>query len=49
VGPERKRVRDWVAAVGRTAPAFDGITGAIRFDQWGDAIDKPVTIGEVRP
>lgn len=49
VGPNRRRVRDWIATVGRTTPAFDGVTGEIRFDEWGDPIDKPVVIGQVRP
>ena len=49
VGPDRHRIREWIASVGRTTPAFDGVTGEIRFDEWGDPIDKPVRIGQVRP
>ena len=46
-GGDRREVRDWIAAVGRTAPAYDGVTGPIRFSAWGDAVDKPVLIGSV--
>jgi branched-chain amino acid transport system substrate-binding protein len=49
VGPDRRKVRDWISAVGRTAPSYDGITGEIRFDEWGDAVNKPVVIDQVRP
>lgn len=49
VGNDRRAVRDWVAAIGRSAPAYDGVTGQIRFDDHGDAIGKAVLIGEVKP
>ncbi len=46
VGPDRARVRDWVAR----APALDGVSGTIRFNGGsGDPVEKPVAIGEVRP
>jgi len=48
-GPDRVRVRDWVASVGRGRPAHAGITGDIRFDERGDAVGKPVFITEVKP
>ncbi|HEX9107278.1 MAG TPA: branched-chain amino acid ABC transporter substrate-binding protein [Longimicrobiales bacterium] len=48
-GPDRARVRDWVASVGRGRPAHAGITGDIRFDERGDAVGKPVFITEVKP
>lgn len=49
VGPDRTRVRDWVAGVGRGRAPYHGITGAIRFDEKGDAVGKPVFITEVKP
>ena len=49
VGPDRRRVRDWVAGIGRARPAFPGVTGAIRFDAEGNAVQTPVLVGEVRP
>ncbi|HET7456830.1 MAG TPA: branched-chain amino acid ABC transporter substrate-binding protein [Gemmatimonadaceae bacterium] len=48
-GPERARIRDWLAAVGRGAPAYAGATGEIRFDEFGGAVGKQVIVGEVRP
>ncbi|HYD53017.1 MAG TPA: branched-chain amino acid ABC transporter substrate-binding protein [Gemmatimonadaceae bacterium] len=44
VGPDRRRVRDWIAAVGRSKPAYVGVTGRIAFDEHGDPIDKPVLV-----
>jgi ABC-type branched-subunit amino acid transport system substrate-binding protein len=49
VGRDRHRIRDWVANVGRGAPAHQGITGPIRFDEHGDALAKPVLIGSIAP
>jgi len=48
VGPDRARLRDWLAGVGTTTPAFDGVTGRIAFDTNGDVPDKDVVIGVVR-
>ena len=45
VGDDRAKVRDWVAQVGRGAPAHAGVTGVIRFDENGDAINKVVLVG----
>jgi branched-chain amino acid transport system substrate-binding protein len=45
VGGDRRRIRDWVAEVGRGAPAHSGVTGLIRFDEHGDAINKVVIVG----
>jgi branched-chain amino acid transport system substrate-binding protein len=46
VGPDRTRVRDWVAQ----APPLEGVTGTIRFATGsGDAVDKQVAIGQVGP
>ncbi|HKN64720.1 MAG TPA: hypothetical protein VJW73_00490, partial [Gemmatimonadaceae bacterium] len=49
VGSDRRRVRDWIASVGVSAPAMRGITGDIRFDENGDAVGKPVLIGRIEP
>ena len=49
VGPDRRKVRDWIASVGGTTPAVRGVTGDIRFDERGDAIGKPVVIGRIEP
>jgi len=48
-GPDRQRVRDWVASVGTATPAMHGVTGDIRFDSRGDAVGKPVLIGRIEP
>jgi branched-chain amino acid transport system substrate-binding protein len=45
VGGDRRKVRDWIADVGRGTPAHAGATGVIRFDENGDAINKIVIIG----
>ena len=47
-GPDRRRVRDWIAGVGRDRPAFSGATGEIRFDRGGDPVDKPMVVEEAR-
>ena len=47
-GTDRKAVRDYVASIGTDAPAFEGVTGTIRFDRNGDAVGKDVLIGVVR-
>jgi branched-chain amino acid transport system substrate-binding protein len=49
VGSDRRRVRDWIASVGVSAPAMRGITGDIRFDENGDAVGKSVLIGRIEP
>jgi branched-chain amino acid transport system substrate-binding protein len=45
VGGDRRKIRDWVAQVGRGAPPHAGVTGMIRFDENGDAINKVVIVG----
>ncbi|MDQ3997336.1 MAG: branched-chain amino acid ABC transporter substrate-binding protein [Gemmatimonadota bacterium] len=45
VGGDRRKIRDWIARVGRGAAAHAGVTGVIRFDENGDAINKVVLIG----
>jgi branched-chain amino acid transport system substrate-binding protein len=47
-GVDRGRVRDYLATVGTSTPAFEGVTGRIAFDQNGDVPDKDVVIGVVR-
>jgi branched-chain amino acid transport system substrate-binding protein len=46
-GDDRSRVRDLIAAVGTTAPAYHGVTGEIAFDGNGDVPRQRVVIGEV--
>lgn len=47
-GTNRKAIRDAVAAVGRTTPAFEGVTGKIAFDENGDVPEQRVIIGIVQ-
>ncbi|HEX9107277.1 MAG TPA: ABC transporter substrate-binding protein, partial [Longimicrobiales bacterium] len=47
VGPDRHKVRDWIAQVGRSNPPLPGITGPIRFNENRTAQGKRVWIGEV--
>jgi branched-chain amino acid transport system substrate-binding protein len=47
-GPDRQRIRDYLAGVGTTHPGFDGVTGRIAFDEQGDVPDKTIAIGVVR-
>lgn len=44
VGPNRARIREWVASVGHGAPDYQGATGDIRFDEWRDPVDKPAVV-----
>jgi branched-chain amino acid transport system substrate-binding protein len=48
VGTHRERLRDYLAGVGTTQPAFDGVTGRIVFDEHGDVPAKPIVVGVVR-
>jgi ABC-type branched-subunit amino acid transport system substrate-binding protein len=48
VGTDRRTVRDRVARTGTRAPAFEGVTGTIAFDDHGDVPAKSVVIGTVR-
>lgn len=47
-GTRRAAIRDALAAVGTSRPAYDGVTGRIAFDRRGDVSDKTVVIGVVR-
>lgn len=49
VGPDREKIRNWIAAVGSSVPVLRGVTGDIRFDDAGDALGKPVLIGRIEP
>lgn len=46
-GTDPVRLRDAVAAIGRTAAAFSGVTGEIAFDENGDVPRQRVIIGRV--
>ena len=46
-GPDRRRVRDALAEVGRTAPPYEGVVGTIAFDRNGDVPQLAVQIGVV--
>ena len=47
VGPDRKKIRDYIAEVGGRRPALKGATGPIAFDAKHDVINKPVVIATV--
>jgi branched-chain amino acid transport system substrate-binding protein len=47
-GTNRRAIRDGLAAVGTSAPAFEGVTGTIAFDLNGDVPRQPVIVGVVR-
>jgi ABC-type branched-subunit amino acid transport system substrate-binding protein len=47
VGPTRPRIRDRIADIGRGAPPFEGVTGEIAFDEYGDVPRQRVVIGIV--
>lgn len=47
-GTDRLKIRDAVAAVGNSRPAYEGVTGLIAFDERGDVRDKSVLIGVIR-
>ncbi len=47
VGPDRAKIRDYLAGIGSKRPAVVGVTGPIAFDAKHDAIDKRVIIARV--
>jgi len=47
-GPDRRRIRDVLAAVGQSAPPYEGVVGTIAFDRNGDVPQLAVQIGVVR-
>lgn len=49
VGADRRRVRAHLATLGaRGSAGHRGLTGVVRFDEWGDAVGKPVLVARVR-
>jgi branched-chain amino acid transport system substrate-binding protein len=46
-GANRRRVRDWIASIGRSRPPYVGATGPIAFDEHGDPVHKAVLVQEV--
>jgi branched-chain amino acid transport system substrate-binding protein len=44
----RAKVRAYLAEVGTTRPAYEGVTGRIAFDENGDVPGKPVVVGTAR-
>jgi len=48
VGTDRTAIRDYLAAIGTSRPAFEGVTGAIAFDEAGDVPEKSVAIGRIQ-
>jgi branched-chain amino acid transport system substrate-binding protein len=48
-GTDRRRVRDWVAALGTGRPARAGAGGPVGFDRHGDALGKTPTVAAVAP
>jgi branched-chain amino acid transport system substrate-binding protein len=47
VGPDRAKIRDYIAEVGGARPAMIGVTGPIAFDAKHDVVGKPVIIARV--
>jgi branched-chain amino acid transport system substrate-binding protein len=47
VGTDRTRIRNRLAQIGTSAPAYDGLIGPIAFDSNGDVPDQRVLIGRV--
>jgi branched-chain amino acid transport system substrate-binding protein len=47
VGPDRVKIRDYLAEIGSRRPAMVGVTGPIAFDAKHDAVNKPVIIARV--
>lgn len=47
VGTDRGKIRDWIASVGRSQPAYIGATGTIRFDTDRNPIDKDALVTTV--
>jgi branched-chain amino acid transport system substrate-binding protein len=49
-GSGRRSLRDYVASIGMPSgrPAFEGVSGTIRFDRNGDVVGKEVAMGVVR-
>ena len=48
VGTDRRALRNALAEVGTTRPAYDGVSGRIAFDSLGDVPEKRVLIAQAR-
>jgi branched-chain amino acid transport system substrate-binding protein len=48
VGGDRRAIRDWLAARNDPANAFEGVSGAIAFNEDGDVIGRQPVLGVVR-
>ncbi|MDH5198062.1 MAG: ABC transporter substrate-binding protein, partial [Gemmatimonadota bacterium] len=48
VGTGREDIRDYLARVGTSKPAYDGVTGRVAFDEHGDVPEKSTVMGVVR-
>lgn len=48
VGVDRRRIREYLTTIGASRVSFDGVTGAIAFDERGDVPAKAVSVGVVR-
>ncbi len=44
----REGIRSYLARLGRDLPAYEGLTGPIRFDDHGDALDARFALAQVR-
>lgn len=44
VGPDRKKIRDWIAGVGHAQAAYSGATGEIRFDDSRNPVGKSALV-----
>lgn len=52
VGPDRRKVRDYIEQVGRQRPAMKGVVGILAFDEKHDVVNRPIvihTVGEAPP
>ena len=49
VGPDRAKIRDHIATIGRPGgtPAMQGVAGPIAFDEKHDAMNRPVVVAQV--
>ncbi|MEP7326335.1 MAG: ABC transporter substrate-binding protein [Gemmatimonadota bacterium] len=47
-GTDRRELRDALAAIGQTQPAFSGLTGSIAFDSNGDVPQLNIQVGVIR-
>lgn len=48
VGTDRRALRDYIASVGTRTDPYEGVSGTIAFNEDGDVVGKPVTLGVVR-